>query len=512
MNNKKKLTALLASILLASPIISNTVVINHATQAATFTNNEASLVQNLQNQYSSLNTTPYTINNLYRVAPHLTAPFSSGVLSQTYINEQLSWINYYRKLFDLPAITATPVLNKNAQTAASVMAAINANTFQSQHGLPNDIKPAYISNNDWNIAKDTTANSNLNFNVTNESAGNVVTDLITDSYNLTGQDTGHRAWLLSPWLSTTGIGAAYGTNGYRYSVQRVINISDALNSPTQNTISYPSNGVFPIELLQGQNIAWSLYLTNRSITGTPKITITDLDTGQTSSASNIRNYSSNYYGNFSTILTYYPGDIKLISGHQYQVNIAGVYQYTFKLFNQVKSHQPSISVTTHKETIPDKNNIISSKTIVNNDFPMVKDTDVQDIVENQQSDIKIKSELLMKAESIRDSLMKQRLINNAIFGKSYQDGKSFYNLGTYQWFSEYYKVENPNIHAGILNVTNTMLDRHIYNSPYWRLQKSSQISLAPQSSYPYGQSIHIGNITWYYLGPYQWVKQLSNNN
>ena len=39
-------------------------------------------------------------------------------------------------------------------------------------------------------------------------AGDVITDLITDHYNLTGSDTGHRAWLLSSRLTTTGIGGS----------------------------------------------------------------------------------------------------------------------------------------------------------------------------------------------------------------------------------------------------------------------------------------------------------------
>ncbi|MEB3363587.1 hypothetical protein SDC49_07175 [Lactobacillus sp. R2/2] len=47
--------------------------------------------------------------------------------------------------------------------------------------------------------------ANLNFNTTDQSAGDVITDLLTDRYNLTGADTGHRAWLLSTRLTSTGI-------------------------------------------------------------------------------------------------------------------------------------------------------------------------------------------------------------------------------------------------------------------------------------------------------------------
>ena len=70
------------------------------------------------------------------------------------------------------------------------MAAVNANPFINQHGLPSEKKPNYISKSIWKLAKDTSETSNLNFNVSPQSAGDVITDLITDHYNLTGSDTG----------------------------------------------------------------------------------------------------------------------------------------------------------------------------------------------------------------------------------------------------------------------------------------------------------------------------------
>lgn len=212
------------------------------------------------------------------------------------------------------------------------MAAINANPFINQHGLPSDTKPAYISSSLWKLAQDTSETSNLNFNVNNQSAGDVITDLLTDHYNLTGSDTGHRAWLLSTRLSSTGIGAAYGTNGYRYSVQKVLNIDDLFRAASQETVPYPSNALFPIELAKGKNVAWSLYLSNKHYNGTPKITITDKDTGKNYRASHVKNYSSAGYGNFKTVITYSPGKTPIVSGHQYQIKVGKLYKYTFKLY------------------------------------------------------------------------------------------------------------------------------------------------------------------------------------
>lgn len=180
-------------------------------------------------------------------APSFNNAFSPGSVTNSYVNSQLDYINFYRSIFDLPSISANKTDNDNAQITASVMAAINANPFTNQHGLPNETKPAFISSTYWTIAKSVSASSNLNFNVTNQSAGDVITDLLTDTYNLDGSDTGHRAWLLSSRLTTTGIGAAYGTNNYRYSVQQVAYPSDGYKAaskvqlPIQIVVSFRLN-------------------------------------------------------------------------------------------------------------------------------------------------------------------------------------------------------------------------------------------------------------------------------
>ncbi|QGV05192.1 CAP domain-containing protein [Lactobacillus acetotolerans] len=267
--------------------------LSQTTQAATFTSTEVKQVHHFQNQYSDLSKTEYDANNIYAQKPHLKRKFKEGVLAPAYINDQLAYINYYRSLFGLNPITENKTAEKNAQKTAAVMAAINANPFVNQHGLPGDKRPAFVGKSLWKLAQDTSETSNLNFNVNNESAGDVVTDLITDRYNLTGSDTGHRAWLLSSRLSSTGIGAAYGSNGYRYSVEKVLNVNDIFREASQPVVAYPSARIFPIELAKGENVAWSLYLSDKTVGATP-----------------------------------------IVAGHQYEINIAGVYKYSFKLFEQ----------------------------------------------------------------------------------------------------------------------------------------------------------------------------------
>lgn len=324
----RKLSVAIAAMILAVPGLAQT------SQAATFTTQEINDIHKFQKEYAALSKTHYTKKNIYTQKPHLKKKFSAGVLNKKYIQTQVDYINYYRSLFGLPAVTTTSTANSSAQKTAAVMAAINANPFVNQHGLPNEIRPSYISKATWKLAKDTSERSNLNFNVSNQSAGDVITDLITDHYNLTGSDTGHRAWLLSTRLTTTGIGAAYGTNGYRYSVQKVLNTSDMFRAASQPIVVYPSIRLFPVELAKGKNTVWSVYLSDKTITYKPSITIKDLDTGITTCGTQIKNYSSSGYGNFKTIITYSPGNTQIVAGHEYEVNIKGIYKYTVKLFNQ----------------------------------------------------------------------------------------------------------------------------------------------------------------------------------
>ena len=192
-------------------------------QTLNYTKQNVATLLSRKAQVTRKSTTWTSAANIYAKKPNLSKKFKVGRLDPKYIKTQTDYINYYRSLFSLPAISTTDTLNKNAQITAAVMAAINANPFINQHGLPSETKPSNISKFVWKLAKDTSETSNLNFNVSQQTAGDVITDLITDHYNLTGSDTGHRAWLLSSRLTTTGIGAAYGTNGYRYSVQKVLN-------------------------------------------------------------------------------------------------------------------------------------------------------------------------------------------------------------------------------------------------------------------------------------------------
>ncbi len=322
----RKLSIILTSLLFIFPFSATT------THAANFTPSEANQVKQLQQEYAALDKTPFNEDNLYVTKPQLNRKFKQGVLTPTYLSDQLAYINYYRGLFGLTPIAEAKQDSIDAQKTAAVLATLNANPLINQHNLPYEKRPRNVSKAIWQIARSTSNSANLNFNTHDQTAGDVITDLITDRYNLSGPDTGHRAWLLSTRLTTTGIGAAYGKNGYRYSVQKVLNSADVFRKPSQQQVTYPSSGVFPLELVQGQNIAWSFYSSDQVIKEIPQITITDEDTQTTYQAQEVHNYHNSGYGNFTTIITYSPGATPLVNGHEYRVDIAGILSYHFKLF------------------------------------------------------------------------------------------------------------------------------------------------------------------------------------
>ena len=322
----RKIILILTSLLCVLPFGTSMV------SAAEFTSAETAKIQQLQQDYKALDQTTFNATNLYAVKPQLSRKFKEGILAPAYLEQQLAYINYYRQLFNLEPVSDNHQDNINAQKTAAVLALLNANPLINQHNLPYEKRPKIVNRGTWQIARSTSNAANLNFNTCNQSAGDVVTDLLTDSYNLTGTDTGHRAWLLSTKLTTIGIGAAYGKNGYRYSVQKVINSTDAFRLASQAQVAYPEAGVFPIEILKGKNIAWSLYFSDQVIEGTPKITITDEDSGISYQAEKVENFSSAGYGNFQSVITYLPGDTPLIPNHEYRVDISGITSYHFKLF------------------------------------------------------------------------------------------------------------------------------------------------------------------------------------
>lgn len=289
--------------------------------SAYFTDQEVKQVHQYQKTYFKLDKRKYSSNYIK----------DKSNLAK-YRKNSLASINYYRSLFNLPNITFIKKDNNEALQAANILASIKANPYQELHGLNSIIKPDDISEDKWNLAKNITDSSNLDFNIGKTSSFKTANNFLSDKYNLTGHDTGHRAWLLNPFFKISGFGIS--SNKYNYSVLKVIHSNDIQSSNQIISVPYPAENLFPIEEATGNNNYWSLYIFGKTYNNSPKIKITDLDSGIKTAGKNIRNYSKYNFGHFDTIITYSKGKTKLIPGHEYEINIGNIYSYKFKLFNE----------------------------------------------------------------------------------------------------------------------------------------------------------------------------------
>lgn len=308
--------------------------------AAKYSSSELKQVRSFQKAYKKLSKKTYTKKKLYVKAPNYASPFGAGVLPSSYLKDSLAYVNYYRKLVGLPSEKMHATDNRDAQIGAAVLGALNAKTSLSAHGLIGYRQPDYIDDDTWERAENSTF-GNINFveTVSGISAGQNVTDLLLDQNNISGAgDTGHRALILSARATHIGFGAAYGrSNGKYYNVENAMFADDILRKAKKSVVAFPSTKVFPIELL-GSDTPWSVYFAHKKITKRPKVYLYDLTAKKKVKASQVRIYGTDYYGEgYTGAVTFYPGKLKLVNTHKYEVNIKGVYKYTFRLFRQ-KGH------------------------------------------------------------------------------------------------------------------------------------------------------------------------------
>lgn len=306
--------------------------------AAKYSKAESREVRRFQRNYRALSKTRYTRDDIYTVEPNFSIPFSAGELDPDYISASMDYVNYYRSLVGLPREANYDNDNRNAQIGAVALAAVSAKQNLNVHGLLGYFRPNFMSEDSWDTAEISTL-GNVNFLESNKgtTAGEVVTDLLRDKNNLSGfGNVGHRSLILSTRATRMGIGAAYGEiSNTLYSVENGIFSDDILRTPVKDEVLYPAKKVFPYELATGKT-PWS-YSTTKSITGRPKVYITDLTKNKKKryAARDILNFGKAFYGDgYSTTITYQPGKIKLVNTHKYKVEIGKHCTYTFRFFRE----------------------------------------------------------------------------------------------------------------------------------------------------------------------------------
>ncbi|MCD2255554.1 CAP domain-containing protein [Lactobacillus sp. CC-MHH1034] len=474
-----------------------------AEPASNYTTAEQQKINTLREQYQQLDQTPYSTETIYGSPTNLyNYPFRVGTIKSNYVQSSTQWINYYRELVGLPKVTATNGDNASAQLGASVMAGISANPMLSQHSLANSLKPAFIPTKTWQKAQYITNISNLYFRAGEETAGDAITGLIADNNNIDGNDTGHRAWVLSPYLQTIGIGAAYGQNDWKYMDMLVADPGQLTNRAEKDVVTYPSAGVFPIEELQSEQdtahskqIPWSIYFADAQQTsGTPTITIQDDTANKSVTASDVMDASSSQYGNYASIYTFTPNGLALVKNHQYTVKITGLanypegYSYTVKLFSI-------------RDQTPQK----STKALKQIDVPETGALTIKSAPDGQTQ--------LLSAPIYYRGLNKY--VKNGTswryFGKTFINGQYFYDLGNNEWVNGRFTEISNSPKQGTLAIDTAPNSQVIgYSSPYYDQQPTGR-TFANASTWKYTQVVNVGGINWYNLGGGQWLSAADVN-
>lgn len=474
--------------------------VNNTVNAATFNESEQNNIKYFQEKYRHLDASIYDSGNLYNRAPLFGVPFDSGILKNSYITTSLNWINYYRELVGLPDVNTTKQANNLSQTAASSMAAAQSDSGVTQHGLYNSTKPSYLPQNVWNSASTTTIKSNLYFRSSTETAGYPISSLMIDNTNIEGQNTGHRAWLLSSRLSTVGIGAAYNGDKKFENVQ-VVNDNDANKKSQKDIVTYPGTGIFPIEELQDYNpnwnlvVPWSVYFSNAEnpFTKNLKVTITNKDSQQSFQASNVETYlpdsGSKYtFGNFTGVLTYLPPEnMHLLENTEYEVNISGLnpnkisngtYSYSFKTFSQQTTPRPYTADNLIE--VPFKKNIT------------VKTNSKLPIYDSPASGHKKTGKYLKNNSTVMS------------YGSNYQNFHNWFNVGKNQWVNGKYIEDSSHKETGVLTITSAS-PLSIWTSPYFNHKRTTH-RVNNNSAWIYNQKISVDGNTWYRISKNGWIE------
>lgn len=303
-------------------------------------------IKNFQAMYQNLDNGLYNNNNLYQVAPNLSqdSNFYPGILSPSAINGTLGWINYYRALNGLTPIYTKESSNVISQISASVMAVSNSKPYLDQHYLTNTQRGNYLTDQYWYKAVYGTGYSDLYFGYP-QTLGEPIRDLIHEDTNLETNDTGHRAWLLSPKISSVGIGITIANSGRQYENIFVNNPQDIANLPQRDVITYPNAGLFPVEELTasyGGVVPWSISFVNGNknlINGNTTITVENLTDGTSGTTQPLSDKSYAYINDVITFLP--PQSVTINEYSSYRVTISGLnsqntpsYSYTFKTFSE----------------------------------------------------------------------------------------------------------------------------------------------------------------------------------
>ena len=279
-----------------------------------------------------------TPSNIYSAAPSYSkAPYKEGLMTKAYLQHITDHVNYARYVAGLSPVKYDIELSRSAQFGSTLM----ATTRYFAHSIPQGSKPADMPQAFFNSGNQAVGSSNIGWGHSSQVLFNY--SCLNDSDVSNIDRVGHRAWLLNDSMGKIG----FGRSG-SFSTTKVFD-SSGESLPAGEYVTWPSEGVFPLELIDytysGSALAWSFHYNTRdySIEGKPGITLTrrsDKKTWKFGSAGSGEFYQTSGYGGFNTFIfrpdtrTLNPSTYK--SGNVFDVSITGLkkrastdYSYTY---------------------------------------------------------------------------------------------------------------------------------------------------------------------------------------
>lgn len=223
------------------------------------------------------------VSAVFDAAPSTAAPFTAGMLNQSFIQKGTLYFNFLRFAAGLPDVETTSALNTLAQHGAVLLAANNVLTHSPA-------KPAGMDDAFYNegVRSASTSNISMRYGYSEKTMlESALQGCMDDSSSVTNLlSVGHRQWMLNPKLLYTGFGYAKNAKNYSYITTQAMDKSAP--ELTYDFVSWPAQGAFPNNIITSDT-PWSVTLSpqkyKRPDLNSIKVEVTRLSDGKTWSLS-----------------------------------------------------------------------------------------------------------------------------------------------------------------------------------------------------------------------------------
>ncbi|MCR4649973.1 MAG: DUF4214 domain-containing protein [Lachnospiraceae bacterium] len=247
----------------------------------------------------------------FDIMPNTSQPYALGKVSDSVLNDALTYVNIYRYIAGIPAnVTLDAGYTEKAQAATIVNAANGRMSHKPEH-------PTGMSDELFGLGYTGAGSSNLGYNYSNL-AHVISAGWMNDSDSGNRSMVGHRRWVLNPKMSKTGFGVSPGA---KHTAMYVFDQNNSEGSnyynvawPAQNTPYDYFNSSYPWTISTGDAISAA------------KVTVKCVNDGKTWSFDTLGatntgyfNYNNQGYGQKGCII-FIPSGIKTDKGYSYEVS------------------------------------------------------------------------------------------------------------------------------------------------------------------------------------------------